>query len=444
MTRGDTIMKKTLSRVLALLCALMLALTMLLPAFAAEGEGDAAEEPPASSEGGGETAEDPPASEEGGDEEDPPVNTEPPYTITLDCQGGTTTQGGAAVSTATKRTDTSGRLTTLPTPVRSGYVFLGWFRQPTAAADVWGVTENDIFTEDTTLYAHWRQGSGSSGTPGGTDPDDPDKPSDPDNPDDPDETDPPTVPTVPEKPDVPTTPGGIAGPPTYVPPTQAAPSRAELNSQNWDVVSSEGNGSFGFVYIRPNGMRAAGSCYLTLADGTGHRYLFDRWGILQNGAQMANAQTGIRTSQEGDVLMNGNLYYLNPNRNINDPRTCYVMTDYLRVRPNYAGQTYYDKDGITFEGWIKMPDGGLRYQTRIPQPGRMNDLYLIVWRLQMLPACQHPDHPGDARYTMPAGLYFFDDNGVLVQREGWHDGHDGREYYTNANGQVVQQRVKTA
>ena len=179
-----------------------------------------------------------------------------------------------------------------------------------------------------------------------------------------------------------------------------------------------------------------GSCWIEGADGVGRRYLFDNNGVLVTKAGQAAA--GITSiSADGDVLMNGNLYYLNPNRNQNDPRTCYVMTNYLRIRPNYAGQTWYDQDGITFVGRMKGANGGLRYQTRIS-----DNYYLIVWRAQTLPASQHPDHPGDAAYNMPAGRYFFDDEGALVLKEGWNDGKDGKEYYTNASGQITQERAK--
>lgn len=373
-------MKKKMSRALALLCALMLALALSVPIFA-EGEGDA-------------------------------TPSGPPYTITLDCQGGT------LANEMPHMTDELGRLAVLPSPDREGYIFLGWSLK--ADSGQGDIRPSTVFTEDTTIYAQWREAP----------PDEPDEPDNPDNPDNPDD------------PDKPSDPNGPNGP-VYVPPTPDAPSKELLNSENWDVISPEGNGTFAFIYLRPNGSRAIGSYYIERASVKGDgRYLFDRNGILQTGARETDASAPVRVSAEGDVLLNGNLYYLNPYRNVNDPRTCYVMTDYLRVRAGYAGQTYYDKDGITFQGWLKTPTGGLRYQTRIPQPGELNDLYLIVWRAQNLPACQHPDHPGDARYTIPAGMYFFDDDGVLVQKEGWYDGQDGYEYYANASGRVLQQRKK--
>ncbi len=85
----------------------------------------------------------------------------------------------------------------------------------------------------------------------------------------------------------------------------------------------------------------------------------------------------------------------------------------------------------------------MRYQTYIQPDGNGGgDYYLIVWRVQYLPECQDPDHPGDPAYNIPAGWYFFDDYGVRVTREGWYDGKDGREYYANADGMVLDKREK--
>lgn len=230
-------------------------------------------------------------------------------------------------------------------------------------------------------------------------------------------------------------------PMTPILPVVPAPASPEvLKEENWSVQGAGAGETPVYRHLDEKGAVQTGSCYIRNADGTGHRYLFDEAGILQTGAKTAGAGETIRISADGDILMNGNLYYLNPNRSLKDPRTCYVMTDYIRVRPNFAGQTYYDKDGITFEGWLKTPDGGLRYQTRIPQPEQNNDLYLIVWHKQDLPACQHPDYPGDPAHYMPAGRYFFDDGGVLVTTEGWYDGGDGNEYYVTENGMVLWER----
>ena len=241
-----------------------------------------------------------------------------------------------------------------------------------------------------------------------------------------------------KKPVTPSTPSTSTTPTPTPTVTPSNPSTSTPNTNASNAFTKEGwtasNGSF--THKNADGTLSKGSCWIEGADGVGRRYLFDNNGVLVTKAGQAAA--GITSiSADGDVLMNGNLYYLNPNRNQNDPRTCYVMTNYLRIRPNYAGQTWYDQDGITFVGWMKGANGGLRYQTRIS-----DNYYLIVWRAQTLPASQHPDHPGDAAYNMPAGRYFFDDEGALVLKEGWNDGKDGKEYYTNASGQITQERAK--
>lgn len=47
-----------------------------------------------------------------------------------------------------------GTLITLPTPSRSGYSFTGWY---TASSGGTQVTTDTVFTENTIIYAHWRQ-----------------------------------------------------------------------------------------------------------------------------------------------------------------------------------------------------------------------------------------------------------------------------------------------
>ena len=71
----------------------------------------------------------------------PPAN----YTVSFDpCSG--------SVSPASMRTDKYGMLESLPTPVREGFTFTGWF---TERAYGERVTEQTRFTANTTLYAHW-------------------------------------------------------------------------------------------------------------------------------------------------------------------------------------------------------------------------------------------------------------------------------------------------
>lgn len=220
--------------------------------------------------------------------------------------------------------------------------------------------------------------------------------------------------------------------PTQTPVVPSTKPSGSYTAEGWTATTG------GFTHKEPDGTLSKGSRWIEV-NGVGHRYVFDNNGILVTKAGQAAA--GItNVTADGDILMNGNLYYLNPARNESDPRTCYVMTNYLRTRANYGDQTYYDQDGITFEGWMKNAEGGLRYQTRLD--GTSIDRYLIVWRAQILPQCQHPDYPGDASHMLAAGKYFFDDDGVLVTKEGWNDGKDGKEYYTNAQGVVTQERAK--
>lgn len=80
------------------------------------------------------------------------------FTITFDPNGGTLT--GAATAT----TDTDGKLASLPTPSRSGYTFDGWF---TAAEGGNAVSTDKVYTENTTLYAHWTEKSSTGGGGGG-------------------------------------------------------------------------------------------------------------------------------------------------------------------------------------------------------------------------------------------------------------------------------------
>ncbi len=76
------------------------------------------------------------------------------YKITFDANGGT-------VSPTSARTETSGKLTNLPTPTRSGYAFDGWY---TAKESGERITTSSVFRADAILYAHWtRQSGGGNG-----------------------------------------------------------------------------------------------------------------------------------------------------------------------------------------------------------------------------------------------------------------------------------------
>lgn len=153
-----------------------------------------------------------------------------------------------------------------------------------------------------------------------------------------------------------------------------------------------------------------------------NRYVFDTNGILQTG------------DAEGDVLMNGNLYYINPNKDTARPATCYAVRNYTHSRE--AGVTYYDSDGITFVGWMATADGGRMYQTLICKEdiGAAKDLYIYVWRGQHLPDGRDPI-TGTA---IPAGWYLFGEDGVLVQKAGWHDSEDRCAYRTNEQGLILE------
>lgn len=66
------------------------------------------------------------------------------YTITFD------PAGGSAVDPVQTRTD--GKLSSIPEPTRSGYLFKGWYLQ-----DGTSVTEDTVFLADTKVIAHWEE-----------------------------------------------------------------------------------------------------------------------------------------------------------------------------------------------------------------------------------------------------------------------------------------------
>ena len=76
------------------------------------------------------------------------------YTITFD------TNGGNVLTPNTAQTGTDGKLSSLPTPTRSGrYSFAGWY---TAASGGTQVTLDNVFTSNTEIFAHWNYTGGSS------------------------------------------------------------------------------------------------------------------------------------------------------------------------------------------------------------------------------------------------------------------------------------------
>ena len=78
------------------------------------------------------------------------------YTVTFDAQGGN-------VAPATMKT-TAGKLQSLPVPTKSSHTFEGWFTQSSGGEKI---TVDNVFTADTTIYAHWKYTGGDSGNNSG-------------------------------------------------------------------------------------------------------------------------------------------------------------------------------------------------------------------------------------------------------------------------------------
>ncbi|MBM6924920.1 S-layer homology domain-containing protein [Pseudoflavonifractor phocaeensis] len=89
------------------------------------------------------------------------------FTITFVYCDGTT-------GDTTAVTGAGGKLADLPTPSRSGYTFNGWYTEQSGGT---AVTNDTVFTQNTTIYAQWTQnapsggGSGSGSSGGSTTPD---------------------------------------------------------------------------------------------------------------------------------------------------------------------------------------------------------------------------------------------------------------------------------
>lgn len=83
--------------------------------------------------------------------EEQPIDT---ITITFDAQGGT-------VSPSTMQTGPDGKLTSLPTPVRSGHTFKGWYIDPTGGTRI---TTDFVFSFDATVYAQWEESGPDEGS----------------------------------------------------------------------------------------------------------------------------------------------------------------------------------------------------------------------------------------------------------------------------------------
>ena len=85
----------------------------------------------------------------------PPAVTK--FTVTFDANGG-------SVSPETMETDENGKLSALPTPTRDGCTFDGWYDAKDGGSKV---PADKIYTESTTIYAHWTKNSSGGGTSGG-------------------------------------------------------------------------------------------------------------------------------------------------------------------------------------------------------------------------------------------------------------------------------------
>ena len=70
------------------------------------------------------------------------------YTVTFDANG-----ANASVAPASGTTNAAGKLTSLPTPTRSGYTFKEWNTEQDGTGTK--VTSETTFTENTTVYAQW-------------------------------------------------------------------------------------------------------------------------------------------------------------------------------------------------------------------------------------------------------------------------------------------------
>ena len=75
------------------------------------------------------------------------------YTVTFYANGG-------SVTPASAETTAEGKLTSLPTPTRSRYSFVGWY---TAASGGAKITTDTVFSKNTTVYAQWTYSGGGGG-----------------------------------------------------------------------------------------------------------------------------------------------------------------------------------------------------------------------------------------------------------------------------------------
>lgn len=182
--------------------------------------------------------------------------------------------------------------------------------------------------------------------------------------------------------------------------------------------------STGWRYRNADGTWQRGAVLFQYGDEF-RRFLFDWDGYLQTG------------DKDGEVYLLGNRYYINPYRSLSNPNSCWAVSDYTRAQEG-VGVTYYDANGISYAGWLKQKDGGYVYQTTIRRPG-VKDVNIFVVGPQYIPESLDPNYPAGYGVTIPAGRYFFDNYGRLVQQEGLYYGADGYVYYVTGRGQIIWQ-----
>ncbi|MCL2755291.1 MAG: InlB B-repeat-containing protein, partial [Oscillospiraceae bacterium] len=73
--------------------------------------------------------------------------SEVPVVVAFNANGGSVNPSSAVVGA-------NGRLASLPTPTRSGFLFAGWF---TLATEGDGITTDTVFAADSEIFAHWTQ-----------------------------------------------------------------------------------------------------------------------------------------------------------------------------------------------------------------------------------------------------------------------------------------------
>lgn len=168
-----------------------------------------------------------------------------------------------------------------------------------------------------------------------------------------------------------------------------------------------------------------GSVLFRYKSGLLRRFLFDWEGYLQTG------------DEDSEVFLLGNRYLVNPEKNLADPNTCWAAMNYTYVHAG-VGVTYYDANGISYVGWLKENASDYVYQTIIQREG-MKDLYIFVTGPQYIPESDDPDYPAGSGHRIPAGRYFFDNNGHLAHQEGLYYGDDGWLYYVTNRGQIIWQ-----